>query len=107
MEATLGPLDKLPLVDLTRDQAKELGAAMLSTRKSDGSKLSPTSVRRELDMVKAMVSLGIKAFGLQREADNSFVDLPISVKNAAPDVDSSKRDPLSAEVLLAMRKRMR
>lgn len=107
VEATLGPLDKLPLVDLTRDQARELRDAMLSTRKTDGSKLSPASVRRELDMIKAMVSLGIKEYGLQREADNPFVDLPITVKNAAPDVDSNKRDPLPEDVLLAMRKRMR
>ncbi len=107
IETTLGPLDKLPLVDLTREQARALRDAMLSTRKTDGRKLAPASVRRELDMIKAVVSLGIKEFDLQREADNPFVDLPISVKNAAPDVDSNKRDPLPPEVLSKMRLRMR
>ncbi|MBM05938.1 MAG: integrase [Oceanibulbus sp.] len=107
IEATLGPLNKLSLVDLTRDQARTLRDAMLSTRKADGTRLAPASVRRELDMIKAMVSLGIKEFGLQREADNPFIDLPISSKGVAPDVDSSKRDPLPKNVLLAMRDRMR
>ncbi len=107
VEVTLGPLHKLPLVDLTRDQARVLRDAMLSTRKADGSKLAPASVRRELDMIKAIVTLGIKEFGLQREVVNPFVDLPISNKDKAPDVDSNKRDPLPLEVLSAMRLRMR
>lgn len=107
VETTLGPLDKLPLVDLTREQARELRDAMLSTRKADGSKLATASVRRELDMIKAIVTLGINEFGLQREAVNPFMDLPISTKNAAPQTDGDRRDPLPKEVLLAMRVRMR
>lgn len=107
IEVTLGPLDKLPLVDLTREQARELRDAMLSTRKKDGSKLATASVRRELDMIKAIVTLGINEFGLQREAANPFIDLPISTKNAAPEADGDRRDPLPKEVLLEMRLRMR
>jgi integrase len=107
VEVTLGPLDKLALVDLTRDQARALRDAMLSTRKADGTRLATASVRRELDMIKAIVTLGIKEFGLQRDAVNPFMDLAISNNDKAPDVDSSKRDPLPEKVLLAMRLRMR
>ncbi len=107
VEVTLGPLDKLPLVDLTRDQARELRDAMLSTRKADGSKLATASVRRELDMIKAIVTLGIKEFGLQRDAVNPFIDLPISNGNEAPASDGDNRDPLPSGVLLEMRLRMR
>jgi integrase len=107
VEVTLGPLDKLPLVDLTRDQARALRDAMLSTRKSDGSTLSSSSVRRELDMIKAMVTLGIKEFGLKRKVENPFVDLSLQNGNNAPTVESDKRDPLPDDVLKAMRLRMR
>jgi integrase len=107
VEATLGPLDKLPLVDLTRDQARALRDAMMSTRKADGTKLATASVRRELDMIKAIVTLGINEFGLQRDAVNPFIDLPISTKDKAPQADGDRRDPLPPEVLLEMRLRMR
>jgi len=107
VEVTLGPLGKLALVDLNRDHARKLRDAMLSTRKADGSLLAPASVRRELDMIKAMVTLGLTEFGLLREVVNPFIKLSLPDRGQAPHVDSDKRDPLPPEVLLAMRKRMK
>ncbi len=46
IESSLGPLHKLALVDLKRENACKVRDDMLSVRKRDGSFLSPTSVRR-------------------------------------------------------------
>ena len=59
IEGSLGPLNKIALVDLKREHARNLRDDMLATKKRDGSPLSPSSVRRELDMVRAMVSIAI------------------------------------------------
>lgn len=108
IEETLGPLHKLPLVGLKREHGRELRDAMLATpaKGRSGQTLSPSSVRRELDMIKAMVSLAIVEFDLQKTAHNPFEGLEVASKNAAPDTEWSKRDPLPKDILLAMRKRM-
>jgi len=91
------------LVDLKREHARKLRDDMLSTAKSDGSLLSPASVRREMNMVRAMVSTAIKEFDLHGKASNPFVDLDIAGHNAAPEVEGSLRDPLPPSVLKAVR----
>lgn len=109
IETTLGPLGKLALVDLKREDARKLRDAMLSTNKL-GSKdsLSKATVRRELDMIRAMVSVGIKEHDLAGIARNPFDDLEVgNGNNSAPESEWEKRDPLPKEVILSMRERIR
>lgn len=107
IEASLGPLHKLALTDLRREHARKLRDDMLSSKKKDGSSLSPASVERELGMVRAMVSLAITEYDLQDKAYNPFEKLELPKKDAAPINEWELRDPLPAEIILAMRKRMR
>ncbi|GIT88212.1 tyrosine-type recombinase/integrase [Roseobacter sp. OBYS 0001] len=100
---SLGPLDRLPLVDLKREHARKLRDDMLNTAKSDGSLLSPASVRRELNMVRAMVSTAIKEFDLHGKAFNPFVGLDIAGYHPAPEIEGDLRDPLPPSVLKAVR----
>lgn len=106
IEGSLGPLNKLVLVDLKREHARKLRDDMLSAKKRDGSPLSPSSVRRELDMIRAMVSIAITEHDLQGKANNPFEGLEVSKADAAPETEWDKRDPLPIDVILAMRKRM-
>jgi integrase len=106
IESSFGPLKKLDLVNLKREHARKLRDDMLATKKNDGSPLSPSSVKRELNMVRAMVSLAIKEHDLQRQAHNPFEGLEIAKADAAPDNEFDKRDPLPREVVVKMRQRM-
>lgn len=106
VEEALGPLHTLPLVEFRREHGRKLRDFMLAQRKSDGNPLSPLSVRRELDMVRAMVSLAIVEFDLIGKANNPFDGLELPKKDIAPDSDWERRDPLPKEVILEMRKRM-
>lgn len=106
IEVSLGPLNKLALVDLKREHARKLRDDMLLTKKRDGSTLSPSSVRRELDMIRAMVSIAITEHDLQGKAHNPFDGLEVAKANAAPDTEWDKRDPLPRDILMAMRRRM-
>jgi len=107
IEVALGPLHKLPLVDLKREHARSLRDSMLATKKRDGSPLSPSSVRRELDMIRAMVSIAITEYDLHGKAHNCFDGLEISKKDGAPENEWDKRDPLPQEIILSMRERMK
>ncbi|WP_375699300.1 tyrosine-type recombinase/integrase [Pseudophaeobacter sp. TrK17] len=106
IETSLGPLNKIALVDLKREHARKLRDEMLATKKKDGTFLSPSSVRRELDMVRAMVSVAITEHDLQGKAHNPFDGLEVAKANAAPETEWDKRDPLPRHVILAMRERM-
>lgn len=104
IETSLGPLNKLALVELKREHARKL---MLVAKKRDGTKPSPSSVRRELDMVRGMVSIAITERDLQGNPHNPFDGLEVAKANAAPDTEWDKRDPLPKDILLAMRGRMK
>ncbi|WP_143514523.1 hypothetical protein [Primorskyibacter flagellatus] len=107
IESSLGSLDKLVLVDLKREHARKLRDDMLAAKKKDGSPLSSSSVRRELDMIRAIVSIAITEHDLHGKAHNPFDGLEVAKANAAPDTEWDKRDPLPRDVILAMRNRMR
>ncbi|NDW45695.1 tyrosine-type recombinase/integrase [Ruegeria sp. PrR005] len=107
VEEALGPLHTLPLVEFKREHGRKLRDFMLAQRKSDGSLLSPLSVRRELDMVRAMVSLAIVEFDLKGKAHNPFDGLDLPKNDIPPDNEWERRDPLPKEVILEMRKRIR
>ncbi|WP_299558428.1 tyrosine-type recombinase/integrase [uncultured Sulfitobacter sp.] len=108
MEGALGPLDKLPLVNLKREHGRELRDHMLQApAKGKGGKLlSPASVRRELDMVSAMTKLAITEFDLQGQVVNPFEGLSVGPASKAPQTEWERRDPLPLAVLSAMRKRL-
>lgn len=105
MTDTLGPLKNFPLVELRREHARSLRDAMLSTTKKNGEPLSVASVKRELNMVTAMVGLGIREFDLSDKLSNPFerLDMPKATQVAAARDD---RDPLPADVIKAMRTRL-
>ena len=65
-------MKNLALVDLKREHARKLRDDMLATKKKDGSPPSPSSVKRELNLVKAMVTFTIKEHVLQGKASNPF-----------------------------------
>jgi integrase len=108
IEATLGPLATLSLVDLKREHARALRDAMLNTAKrGTGQALSKATVRRELDMIRAMVSVAIREYDLARIANNPFDDLELGNGNTAPENEWAKRNPLPQDVILSMRERIR
>jgi integrase len=106
IEASLGPLNKLALVDLKREHARKLRDDMLSTKKKDGSALSRATVIRELDMIRAMITTAIAEHDLKGKAHNPFDGLGLNKGDAAPDTEWDKRDPLPSDIILAMRQRM-
>ncbi|WP_299789454.1 tyrosine-type recombinase/integrase [uncultured Marivita sp.] len=108
LETSLGPLDSLPLRSLNREHARKVRDDLLSAPKASGNGLlSPASVQREINSIKAMISLGITEFDLRREAFNPFekLSLPPSVMKA-PRSEWEERDPLPDDVLLAVRHRI-
>lgn len=106
IETSLGPLRNLALIDLKREHARKLRDDMLLAKKNDGSPLSPSTVKRELSMINAMVTLAIKEYDLQREAYNPFMGLEIYSADASPDNEFEKRDPLPRDIIIKMRQRM-
>jgi integrase len=108
IETSLGPLNKLALVDLKREHARKLRDDMQVTLKKDGTRLSPSTIRRELDMIRAIVSLAITEHDLKGKANNPFEGLEMAVgEDSAPDTEFDKRDPLSKEIILSMREHLK
>lgn len=108
LENSLGPLDSLPLTSLTREHARRVRDDLLSAPKASGNGvLSPVSVQREINSIKAMITLGIAEFDLRGQAFNPFekLSLPASVVKAARS-EWEERDPLPDEVLLTVRRRV-
>lgn len=108
LERALGPLDKLPLVNLKREHGRKLRDHMLQAPAAGkgGKLLSPASVRRELDMVSAMTKLAITEFDLQGQVVNPFEGLSVGAVSKAPQTEWERRDPLPVAVLSAMRRRL-
>ncbi|MBY6157253.1 tyrosine-type recombinase/integrase [Pseudooceanicola nitratireducens] len=108
LEASLGPLDSLPLSALTREDARRVRDDLLAAPKANGGGvLSPASVERELNSIKAMITLGITEFDLRGQAFNPFekLSLPASVVRTAHS-EWEERDPLPDDVLIAVRHRV-
>lgn len=97
LETSLGPLDSLPLSSLTREHARKVRDDLLSAPKASGSGiLSPTSAAREINSIKAMITVGITEFDLRGQAFNPFekLSLPASVVKTAQS-EWEERDPPS------------
>lgn len=99
-------LGRNPVVSsLTRDDARKVRDHMLSRIKSTGEKISPASVARELNDVKAVVSYAKVEMGLPGTFQNPFNNLPVS--NGGQFVsEAEKRLPLPPKVLKEVRARV-
>lgn len=108
LEASLGPLDSLPLTELTREHARKVRDDLLATPKSSGEGvLSPASVGREINSIKALITVGITEYDLRGQAFNPFEKLSLPPAVAKTGVSEWElRDPLPDEVLLAVRHRV-
>ena len=84
------------LSDLTRNHAREVRDRMLIELE-----MTPITVKRYLCDVSAMVNLGLREFDV-RDAINPFLNLPIKIDTVARE----ERDPLPANVVIAMRERL-
>jgi integrase len=100
----LGSRANVALVDLKREDAYKVRDYMLARDKPGGGKLSPDSVRRELNTVKAVIAAAIIGFDLETRANNPFAKLKI--KGESAESDGEKRDPLPTEVVAAMTQRL-
>jgi len=96
MEAVLGPLKELALVDLRREHGRNVKDYLLGLKKSDGAPLAIESVRRDLTTIKAMVNLGITELDLEGRASNPFAKLELP-KEVGRKIE--KRPPLPDEVV--------
>lgn len=108
LETSLGPLDSLPLASLTREHARKVRDDLLSAPKVSGNGvLSPASVAREINSIKAMITVGITEFDLRGQAFNPFekLSLPPSVIKTAQS-EWEERDPLPDDVLFSVRRRV-
>ena len=107
VEKALGPLRKLPLVNLKREHARKLRDFLLKETKADGSLLSAGTLQRERNMLVAMVNLAIVEFDLEGKAGNPFKAMDLTRKGAAPETEGTKRESLPADVIKAMRARLK
>ena len=107
VEGALGPLSKLPLSSLKRDHGRQLRDHMMLQKTSNGKPLSAGTIRRELNMVRAIVELALLEFDLQGNVANPFRNLDVKrADDVGPTIDRDARDPLPEDVLLGMRARM-
>ncbi|MEH7908708.1 tyrosine-type recombinase/integrase [Rhizobium laguerreae] len=95
IKTTLGKDPKL--ADLTRAHAREVVAEMLSTG------ISPTTVDRYCNDIRAVISFGIREFELERRAINPFVRIDIKGLRATEKADRDERDPFTKEQLKSTR----
>lgn len=108
LEVSLGPLNRVALVDLKREHAIKVRDDLLSAHKATGEGLlAPSSVAREINSIKALITVGIREHDLRGKAFNPFegLSLPASV-GKSPQSEWEKRDPLPDELLVAVRHRV-
>ena len=104
----LGNRSKVALVDLRREDARKVRDFMLASSKKGGGQLSPASVRRELNQIKAVVNYALREFDLIGKAVNPFEKLQVTGETGAgpSETEGQKRQPLPAQVIKAVRVRL-
>lgn len=105
-EAALGKSSQLLMVDLRRKHGRKLLEYLQSLTTNTGKPLSPATIRRELDMVRAIVERALLEFDLDKTVGNPFRKLEVTKNNAAPTVDRNSRLPLPDEVIADVRERL-
>lgn len=97
------------LTGLTREHARKVRDYMLSREKLGGEgRVSPASVKRELGLLRTVISYGSRELGLL-DLTNPFDKLPIEGLSAATGARVAARekvDPLPAKVASAMRSKL-
>jgi integrase len=108
VRAALGDRADVSLIEMTRQNAKDIVAHMLATERNGGGKLSPASVKREIAQLKAVVAYAIKEFDLEGKAINRFSGLEIEGTQgiAAELAAEEKRLPLPRQVVAEMRRKL-
>ncbi|WP_263389592.1 tyrosine-type recombinase/integrase [Ruegeria marisflavi] len=98
-----------PLPKLTREHARKVRDHMLSREKLGGEgRVSPASVKRELGLLRTVISYGALELGLLN-FDNPFDRLPIEGLSAATGARVAAREkvePLPAKIVSAMRSKL-
>jgi len=105
-ENALGKPSQLPMADLRREHGRKLLEHLQSSTTSTGKLLSPATIRRELDMVRAIVERALLEFDLVGIVANPFRKLEIKQAGAAPTVSRDSRLPLPDDVIAEVRDRL-
>lgn len=103
VEKTLGA-DKT-LTDLKRADAKAVRDFMLAKPKQNGEAKRASSVKREMNIIKAVLNHAIREMDLTNEATNPFNGLEMPQESPSFS-EKRRRDPLPPEVLEAVRSRI-
>ena len=104
----VGPLDKLALVDLRHKHGEATVASFLEERTVTGKLLTVSSVRREMNIIKAVVNYALMAFDLENTAKNPFAKVSIGRKGEAVPLSEWKlREALPEAVIAGMHSRLR
>lgn len=93
------------LVDLTREDARKVRDYMLDRIKDNGQKISPASVARDLNGLKAVINFAAAELPLPATFQSPFNKLSVgSTRGRAS--DGEKRDPFPVKVLRQVRQRI-
>lgn len=93
------------LTSLTREDARQVRDYMLDRVKSTGERISPASVARDMNGLKALINFAAVEMPLPATFQNPFNKLNLGqVRGRAS--DGEKRDPLPPKVLAEVRKRI-
>lgn len=104
VRAALGGRDPV-LVDLTREDARNVRDHMLDRLKTEGTKISPASLTRDLSGLRAIINFSATEIPLPATFQNPFNKL--SVKSTRGQTsERGKRDPLPPAILKAARERI-
>ncbi|RGP37728.1 tyrosine-type recombinase/integrase [Pseudotabrizicola alkalilacus] len=112
VDAAIAVIGRDPeLTAITREDARNIRDEMLDrvkiTGRGIGEKVSASTVGRELTILSAVVSYGIRELGLPDTTANPFHGLPVArVAKGRGQKPGEKRDPLPPEVLKAARQRI-
>lgn len=100
-----GPLDEVVLSDLTKEKARFLLDAMLNDTLKSGARLSPSTVKREIRLLSAMINVGLAEHDLLTTVANPLkgIQMPKDIETRA----SEARLPLPENIVKGMRKRLK
>ena len=93
------------LEELTREDGRKVRDFMLGVSKVNGAIKRPASVKREINQLKAIFNFALHEFELTGKAINPFSKMEIP--GLDQEAESEQRDPLPAEVIAAVRDRLR
>ena len=93
------------LVDLTREDARKVRDHMLDRIKDNGQKISPASVARDMNGLKAVINFAATEMPLPATFQNPFNKLTVGAERGRAS-DGEKRDPFPAKVLRQVRQRI-